>query len=60
MIVSQELEHCLPYMRRFARALTGSQSAGDAMVEACLEVLISAEGHDRSVATNPFSNIQNS
>lgn len=44
MIVSQELEHCLPYMRRFARALTGSQSAGDAMVEACLEVLISAEG----------------
>ena len=43
MIISQELEHCLPYMRRFARALTGNQSAGDLMVEACLEVLVSTE-----------------
>ena len=29
----------LPYMRRYARALTGEQSAGDAYVRASLEAL---------------------
>jgi DNA-directed RNA polymerase specialized sigma24 family protein len=30
----------LPYLRRFARALTGTQSGGDAYVAACLEAII--------------------
>jgi len=34
----------LPYLRRYARALTGSQSAGDAYVAATLETLVSAPG----------------
>ena len=33
----------LPYMRRYARALTGSQSAGDAYVRAALEALAAGE-----------------
>ena len=34
-------EHALPYLRRYARALTGSQPDGDALVVATLETLIS-------------------
>src|SRR5260221_7326934 len=30
----------LPYLRRFARALTGSQKSGDAYIEALLETVI--------------------
>ncbi|MEJ8570041.1 response regulator [Microbaculum marinum] len=30
----------LPYLRRFARALTGTQAGGDAYVAACLEAII--------------------
>jgi DNA-directed RNA polymerase specialized sigma24 family protein len=30
----------LPYLRRFSRALTGSQNSGDAYVAAVLEALI--------------------
>mgnify|MGYP002479819183 CR=1 FL=1 len=30
----------LPYLRRFARALTGSQTSGDAYVAAALEALV--------------------
>jgi len=33
----------LPYMRRYARALTGDQTAGDAYVRAALEALASGE-----------------
>ena len=33
----------LPYMRRYARALTGEQSAGDAYVRASLEALAAGE-----------------
>ena len=33
----------LPYMRRYARALTGEQSAGDAYVRAALEALAAGE-----------------
>ena len=33
----------LPYMRRYARALTGDQSAGDAYVRAALEALAAGE-----------------
>jgi CheY-like chemotaxis protein/DNA-directed RNA polymerase specialized sigma24 family protein len=39
----------LPYLRRYARALTGSQTSGDAYVAAALEALIA----DRSVIEDP-------
>lgn len=32
----------LPYLRRYARALTGSQKSGDSYVRACLESLVDA------------------
>ena len=32
--------HHLPYLRRYARALTGSQSSGDAYVAATLEAIV--------------------
>jgi DNA-directed RNA polymerase specialized sigma24 family protein len=34
----------LPYLRRYARALTGSQSAGDAYVRATLEAVLAGKG----------------
>ena len=38
--LSQEIAPHLPYLRRFARALTGSQQSGDAHVTACLEAIV--------------------
>jgi CheY-like chemotaxis protein len=43
--LSQEIAPHLPYLRRYARALTGSQQSGDAHVRACLDAL----GTDTSV-----------
>jgi len=40
MNLSQEIAPHLPYLRRFARALCGSQKSGDAYVVATLEALI--------------------
>ena len=40
MSMSQAVSRHVPYLRRYARALTGSQSAGDAYVAATLEALI--------------------
>ena len=40
MSTSKAIAPHLPYLRRFARALAGTQSAGDAYVAATLEVLI--------------------
>ncbi|MFM8859640.1 MAG: response regulator, partial [Methylocystis sp.] len=40
MNISQEIAPHRPYLRRFARALCGSQSSGDAYVVATLEALI--------------------
>jgi DNA-directed RNA polymerase specialized sigma24 family protein len=40
MSISQAIAPHLPYLRRFSRALSGTQSAGDAYVAATLEVLI--------------------
>jgi DNA-directed RNA polymerase specialized sigma24 family protein len=40
MPMSKAIAPHLPYLRRFARALAGTQSAGDAYVAATLEVLI--------------------
>src|SRR5262245_64697617 len=38
--LSQEIVKRLPYLRRYARALTGSQARGDDCIRACLEKLI--------------------
>jgi DNA-directed RNA polymerase specialized sigma24 family protein/CheY-like chemotaxis protein len=38
--ISQTVTRHLPYLRRYARALTGSQAAGDAYVAATLESII--------------------
>ncbi|HCT32127.1 MAG TPA: response regulator, partial [Sulfitobacter sp.] len=43
--VSDALGECLPYLRRYARALTGSQNSGDAFAAASLEAILT----DRSV-----------
>ena len=40
MSAAQTVSKYLPYLRRYARALTGSQSSGDAYVAATLEALI--------------------
>ena len=38
--LSQEIAPHLPYLRRYARALTGSQQSGDAHVTACLDAVV--------------------
>ncbi|MDC7785000.1 response regulator [Rhodoplanes sp. TEM] len=40
MSSAQMVAHHLPYLRRYARALTGSQTSGDAYVAATLEAMI--------------------
>ena len=40
MSIAQQLAPHLPYLRRYARALTGSQSSGDAYVVSVLEALL--------------------
>jgi DNA-directed RNA polymerase specialized sigma24 family protein/CheY-like chemotaxis protein len=40
MSIAREISSHLPYLRRFARALSGSQASGDAYVLATLEALI--------------------
>ncbi len=40
MSSAQTVAHHLPYLRRYARALTGSQASGDAYVAATLEAMI--------------------
>lgn len=41
MLLAESIAPHLPYLRRFARALTGSQESGDAYVVAVLETLVS-------------------
>ncbi len=43
MTVAQALAPHLPYLRRYARALTGSQKSGDAYVRAALMALVEGE-----------------
>lgn len=38
--LAREIAPHLPYLRRYARALSGSQSSGDAYVTACLEAVL--------------------
>jgi CheY-like chemotaxis protein len=40
MSVSHDIVRLLPYLRRYARALTGSQSVGDQYVRLCLEAIL--------------------
>ena len=40
MAIADELRKILPFLRRFARALTGSQAHGDAFVRATLEAIM--------------------
>jgi CheY-like chemotaxis protein/DNA-directed RNA polymerase specialized sigma24 family protein len=44
MSVSQAISAHIPYLRRFSRALTGSQTSGDAYVLATLEAIVSDPG----------------
>jgi Sigma2 domain of PhyR len=44
MSKAQAVAHDLPYLRRYARALTGSQTSGDAYVAATLEALVKDPG----------------
>ena len=43
MSVGQEVAEHLPFLRRYARALTGSQNTGDAFVRATLEAALADE-----------------
>jgi len=40
MSISEEVTSHLPYLRRFARAATGSQKSGDAYVASVLEAIL--------------------
>jgi DNA-directed RNA polymerase specialized sigma24 family protein len=40
MSVSHDIVRLLPYLRRYARALTGSQTTGDQYVRLCLEAIL--------------------
>lgn len=44
MSLSEELAAHLPYLRRYARALTGSQASGDSYVVATLQAIVEAPG----------------
>ncbi|QBR71816.1 response regulator [Beijerinckiaceae bacterium] len=44
MAISQAISSHIPYLRRFARALTGTQAGGDAYVLATLEAIVADPG----------------
>ena len=46
----EDLIRALPYARRYARALTGSQPAGDALVAHCLRNTLANDGPDQADA----------
>ena len=50
MSLSQQIAANLPYLRRYARALTGSQQTGDTFVRATLEAAIADEDLKQDVA----------
>ncbi|MFA6220160.1 MAG: response regulator [Erythrobacter sp.] len=49
MSLGEQVARNLPYLRRYARALTGSQAAGDGFVRATLEAALADEGLKRSL-----------
>jgi CheY-like chemotaxis protein/DNA-directed RNA polymerase specialized sigma24 family protein len=50
MSLSDQIAVQLPYLRRYARALTGSQKSGDAYVRATLEAALADSGLRKSIA----------
>lgn len=52
MALSDRIGAQLPYLRRYARALTGSQASGDAFVRATLEAAIADEDVRQQIATS--------
>jgi DNA-directed RNA polymerase specialized sigma24 family protein len=52
MALAELVSPHLPYLRRFSRALTGSQGSGDAYVEALLETIIADPSSVQSKAGN--------
>ena len=66
MPMSQLVAQHVPYLRRYARALTGNQASGDAYVAATLEALVKEPGllimaaHPRIALFQVFSTIWNS
>src|SRR3546814_7655310 len=48
MTLGEEIRGHLPYLRRYARALTGSQQHGDNFVHTTLEVIVAAPGEFHS------------
>jgi DNA-directed RNA polymerase specialized sigma24 family protein len=66
MSAAQTVSKYLPYLRRYARALTGSQSSGDAYVAATLETLIkepdllTSSSHPKVALFRIFTSIWNS
>jgi CheY-like chemotaxis protein len=51
MSLSTRVEANLPYLRRYARALTGSQKSGDAFVRAALQAAIADDGLKATLET---------
>lgn len=49
MSLSQQLAGHLPFLRRYARALSGSQQTGDSMVRSALEFALKDEALKRSI-----------
>jgi CheY-like chemotaxis protein/DNA-directed RNA polymerase specialized sigma24 family protein len=45
--ISDEIVRSIPYLRRYARALTGAQERGDQYVRLCLETIIAEPGKIR-------------
>jgi len=66
MPLSELVAHHVPYLRRYARALTGNQASGDAYVAATLEALVkqpdlfATAAHPRLALFRVFSMIWNS
>lgn len=66
MSISDQIAVQLPYLRRYARALTGSQKSGDAYVRATLEAALADSDLRQSISTGrvelyrAFSRIWNS
>lgn len=51
MSISEKVAANLPYLRRYARALTGSQASGDAYVRATLEAALADDALKASLAS---------
>jgi DNA-directed RNA polymerase specialized sigma24 family protein len=66
MTAAQTVSKYLPFLRRYARALTGSQSSGDAYVAATLEALVkdpdllNSASHPKVALFHVFTSIWNS